>query len=184
MKLARILFLSCAFLTVNACLLSAASVSLDTVGTDPDLNSPNFTFMTDANGGLDPTTYRNVSNPPVDFIKLTLIAPFSSGFYFGPSGPKTVGNICNGGRAFSQCSITLNDLTTTVTFEFTNGRVPYGTEFSVVASSFQPNQTISAAALTTTASPEPGAFALAAMGIALLGGMIRQKKFFKFGVRS
>lgn len=184
----RIFFSACALLALNAGLISAASISLDTVGTDPDLNSPNFTFMTNASGAFGPTTYRNVSNPAVDFTSLTLIAPFTQEFYLNTqNGPKfgPQGNQCNGGLAFRRCSITLDDPTFTVTFFFTDGRIPFGGSFSVTAGQFQPNQTISGQAATSPAAvPEPGDFALVATGLSLLGGFISRKKILKLRVRS
>jgi len=177
-----------AFALIGAGLLSGASISLDTVGSDPALTSPSFTFMTDQNGGYA-ATYQNVSNPPFDFITLELTAPFSSGFYFGPSGPKTLGATCNGGNAFRYCSINFFDNTTTVVFRFfgldsTHLGFPYQQQVGLLAALFEPNQTVGANALTAPVStPEPGAFQLAAMGLGLCGLIMGGKKFLKTRVR-
>lgn len=184
-----ILFSSCAIALLGTGLLSAASISLDTVGADPNLTSPNFTFMTDQVGDYS-ATYVNVSNPSFDFITLELNAPFSSAFYFGTTGPKVLGVQCNPGRAFTNCDFTLNDNTTTVIFRFfgldaTHLGIPYLRTVGLSATLFEPNQTIGAVAATAPATtPESGAFRLAGIGLALCGLVMGGKKLLKSRVRA
>jgi len=181
-------FLNCAFLALSAGLLPAARISLDTNGGDPDLTSPNFSFQIDAQGNFGPTSFRNVSNPAINFGSLTLTLPFSPNFYFfAPTGPTLAGTVCIGGNSFNTCAITNNDANTTVTLAFsgldaTHIGVPFGNFLNIVASGFEPNQVVGAAA-TATDAPEPGAFGLAATGLAL-AGVIGRKKLLKLGVRS
>ncbi len=188
--MSRFKFLSsCAIAIFGTGLLSAASISLDTVGADPNLTSPNFTFMTDQVGDYS-AIYTNVSNPAFDFITLELIAPFSPAFYFGPSGPKTLGAQCNPGNTFTSCDFTFYDNTTTVIFRFfgldaTHLGIPYLHDAGLVATLFEPNQTIGAVAATAPATtPEPGAFQLATIGFALCGLVMSGKKLLKSRVRA
>jgi hypothetical protein len=183
------LVLGCTLALMSAGVSSAASISLDTLGADPTLTKPFFTFMTDSFGNYS-ATYSNQSDPPFDFVTLELVAPFSRAFYFGPSGPKTVGTSCNGGRAFRDCSITFLDTTTTLVFDFfgvdaTHGGFRFQTNLGLGATLFEPNQSVGAqATVAPVASPEPGAFQLAGIGFALCGLFMTGKKFLKFGVRS
>ncbi len=183
------LVLCCTLALMSAGVSSAASISLDTLGADPTLTSPFFTFMTDAFGSYS-ATYDNLSDPAFDFVTLRLVAPFSPNFYFGSSGPKAVGAICNGGSAFRDCSVTFLDNTTTLIFDFsgidaTHIGFPYRTTLGLGAALFEPNQSVSAqATVAPVASPEPGAFQLAGIGFALCGLFVAGKKFLKFGVRS
>ncbi len=182
-------FPSCAIVVFSTGLLSGASISLDTVGADPNLTSPNFTFMTDQAGSYS-ATYLNVSNPPFDFITLELTAPFSPNFYFGSSGPKAVGAQCNGGNTFANCDFTFYDNTTTVVFRFfgidaTHPGFPYLSNVGLSATLFEPNQTVGAVAATAPATtPEPGAFQLAGIGFALCGLVMGGKKLLKSRVRA
>ena len=184
----KVLF-SCAFALCGAALLPAASISLDTVGADPDLTSPFFTFMVDATGSYN-ATYRNVSNPPVDFYRLELIAPFSPGYYNGPNGPKTVGSFCDGGHAFNACSITVLAASTTLIFDFfgidaTHPGLPYLREIGLRASLFDPTQTIVGVGSVTSAStPEPGTLAMGITGFVLTGLAVGRKKLLKRRVRA
>ncbi len=181
--------LGCALALISAGASFAASISLDTLGADPTLTSPSFTFTTDAFGSYS-ATYDNLSDPPFDFVTLKLIAPFSPAFYFGFSGPKTVGATCNGGGAFRDCNVTFLDNTTTLIFDFsgidaTHVGFPYRTTLGLGAALFEPNQSVAAqATVAPVSSPEPGAFQLAGIGFALCGFIMAGKKFLKFGVRS
>lgn len=180
MKPFRVGLLYCAFACLSATFLSAASISLDTVGADPDLTSPFFTFEVDAIGNFN-STYRNVSNPAFDFVTLTITAPFTPAFY-----ATLTSNSCSGGHAFAFCGINSKDSISTVVFTFsgldsTHFGIPYNRQFGIVATSFEPEQIIGGAATTTTATPEPAALWLALIG---LGGLaLGRKKLLKFGVR-
>ncbi|MDQ6676812.1 MAG: hypothetical protein M3Z09_05900 [Acidobacteriota bacterium] len=187
MRRTRSVLLSCAVAVMSAGLSSSATISLDTVGGDPDLTSPFFKFMTDSDGGFS-AIYRNVSNPPMNFVKLELTAPFSQVFYNGPNGPKKVGAACDGGHAFNACSVTFLDTQFTLIFDFfgtdgTHPGIPYQREFGLVAAVFEPNQTIQGAAAPGDA-PEPGAFGLAAAGFVLAGVVMGGKQLLKSRIRS
>ena len=188
MKPFPVTLLRCALTCLLPGVLAAASISLDTVGADPDLTSPHFSFQTDTLGNYN-ATYRNVSNPPYDFISLELIAPFSQAFYTSPLGPSTVGASCHGGAAFSRCSITFLDNQFTLIFDFsgidgTHGGIPYNREFGVAATLFEPNQSVSGTATQATAVPEPATILLALAGLSLGGLAVGCKKFLKIRVRA
>jgi hypothetical protein len=181
MKHLRVGLFTTAIALVSASLLPAASISLDTVGADPDLTSPAFSFQIDQGGGFD-STYHNVSNPPFDFVTLTLTAPFTPAFY-----GQINQNTCSGAHIFNTCSITSYDSIFTVVFVFsglddTHFGIPYNSQFPVAASSFEPGQTVTGAASQATATPEPAALALTSVG---LGGLVvGRKKFLKLGIRA
>ena len=189
MNLTTKVLLSCAFALGSAALLPAASISLDTVGADPDLTSPFFTFMVDAGGSYN-ATYRNVSSPPVDFYRLQLIAPFSPDYYNGPNGPKTVGSFCDGGHAFNACSITVLAASTTLVFDFfgidaTHPGLPYLREIGLQATLFDPTKSITGiGSVTPTSTPEPGSLALGTAGFLLAGLVIGRKQLLKRRIRA
>ena len=167
--------------------MQAASISLDTAGADPDLTTPSFTFQTDANGSFS-AIYRNVSNPPMDFTSLELIAPFTSDFYNGPGGPKS-GSTCDGRNAFMTCSITFEDNLYTVVFDFygidaTHRGLPSQGSVGLIARAFQPNQMVGASGTSQPSGiPEPGSFGLALTGILLAGLAVSRNKLLKLRVR-
>ncbi len=166
--------------------LHGAMISLDTAGADPDLTSPVFSFMADSTGTYI-ATFRNVSNPPTNFIKLTLFATFSATFYASNDGPVKKGSSCDGGTAFRSCSITFNpdnQPANTLEFDFmgvdaTHPGLPYLGSIDLAARSFEPNQMISAAAVTVSATtvPEPSVLSFVSGGLGLLGlGVFRNQR--------
>lgn len=175
----------CALALMSAGMSSAATISLDTLGADPTLTSPFFSFTTDSLGNFS-AVYTNLTVPPFNFVTLEFVAPFSSAFYFGPTGPKRAGVSCDGDNAFLNCSVTFRDATTTLVFDFfgldaTHVGFPYGFNLGLSATGFEPNQVVSGGPI---GAPEPGAFQLAGIGFTLCGLFMAGKKLLKLGVRS
>jgi hypothetical protein len=181
------LFLSCAIAIFGAGAVSAATISLDDAGTDPILTSPYFSFGVDEVGNFM-GQFTNLSEPPMDFTFLELTATFTPAFWFGPTGPPTIGAFCDGMNAFNSCSVSVQSSIFTLVFTFTglddtHHGIPFDHILGITASNFQPEQVIIAAA-TPVPAPEPAAFGLAGIGILLLLVGVRRQQLLKFRVRA
>jgi PEP-CTERM motif len=191
----RHLFLSCALAAFSVGVTSAATISLDDAGTDPILTTPFFSFPIDQ-AGMFSDQFTNMSDPATDFTFLQLTATFSSTFWFSTAGPPTVGAFCDGRDAFNSCSINIQASTFTLVFTFTglddtHHGLPFEGILGIMASSFEPGQIITAAAVVPPpptprdpSIPEPSSVGLAGIGILLLFVGVRRRQVLKLRARS
>jgi hypothetical protein len=172
----------CALIMSTTAMASGAVISLDDAGTtDPPLDTPFFSFMTDGLGNFD-GEFTNTSSPPVDFAFLQLTATFSSAFWNGPMGPFQAGIICNPGNVYEFCTVMIDPAQFTLIFNFngidaTHPGLLAGHIVGVNASGFQPNSLVGAA-------PEPAGFALAGIFFVLLFLSVGRQKLLKLRIRT